>query len=526
MAKEGAGGANQKRLWEITRILRRHNIAAGIPPEKLVSILEDLGPTFIKLGQIMSMQPILPVEYCHELGHLRAQATPMEFGEVESILEDEYGPDWREIFLKIDEPPLGSASIAQVHSATLADGSSVVVKIQRRGIYETMASDLSMLRKAAKILKYTPIGHTVDFEMVLDEMWTITKQEMDFLREAENAAQFAKNNAGVSYVACPEIISRYSTSRVLVMEHIKGPYIDNLEQLAEMGYDLHEIAAKLANNFVKQIVEDGFFHGDPHCGNIIIREGKIVWIDLGMMGRLSARDQKLLLEAAAAVADNDIAKLTDFVLSIGRYQGKIDEAALYQDLKGMLRKFGSVDFASLDLTQVSEAFLSLLGTHGISIPKGVSMLGRSMATMQGTLRTVDDQINLVEVLASYMSGHYLVALRKELTTTLKSVRASLKKSLDIPAGLSDTLRSISAGSVRVNMDMAMSDDMSKKIDKMLNKLVVSIITAALLVGSCLICTTDMRPKILGIPAIGFLGFGTSIMLAGWLLLSPFRKKKR
>lgn len=520
-------GRNRIRLLEITGILRKHNIISGITPEKLVAILEDLGPTFIKLGQMMSMQPTLPVAYCHRLGKLRAQVTPMSFTLVEQILEREYGLDWKEIFPEVCLKPLGSASIAQVHLASLIDGTAVVIKIQRLGIYDKMASDIMLLRKAAGIIKYTPIGNTVDFEMIIDEMWAITKQEMDFLIEAENARAFAKNNENIAYVGCPKIIEKYSTSTVLVMEYIEGPYIDNLPVLKESGYVLEEIAHKLANNYVKQIVEDGFFHGDPHSGNIIIRDGKIMWIDLGMMGKLTNRDRELFTQAIVAISENDISKLRDFVLSMGVCRRKIDQMALSDDLEAMLLKYGSLNFASMDLTTLSDDFLLILNTHGISIPKGVSMLGRSMATIQGTLRTLSEEINFIEVLANYMSNYYIknLDIKAELVSALKSLKNSVRKSFEIPAQLTDALKSFTRGTSKVNMDMAMSETMLHKIDRMVNKIIISIITAALLVGSSLICTTDMEPKILGIPAIGFIGYFVAVVMGAWLLLSTLKRKK-
>jgi len=525
---EGGPTAGRHRLREIIGILRRHNIIAGLTPQKLVAVLEDLGPTFVKLGQIMSMQPeIMPAEYSKEIAKLKTQATPMSAEEVRAILEGEYGPEWKEIFIELEEKPLGSASIAQVHLATIADGSRAALKIQRAGIYDTMSNDIILLRRAAKILKYTPaIGGEIDLVMVIDEMWTTTKQEMNFLTEAKNIDEFYENNKDVSFVTCPRILDKYTTSHVLVMEYIEGCPIDQAGRLVENGYDVEEIAKKLAHNYVKQIIEDGFFHADPHSGNIIIRDGKIVWIDLGMMGRLGSRDRKLISQALMAVAENDIQKLVDFIITIGVYKEKIDPIALSGDVETLLNKYGGMDFSTMDLAQIIEDLLSILRAHKISMPKGISVLGRGMATIQGTLRTLSPELNLMQIIVEYMSNDLLkhFDIKKELLSILKSLRFSLKKSIDIPAQISDTLKLLSKGIAKVHLDLSMSDDMSLKINAMLNRLVISIIIAALLIGSSLVCTTDMFPQIFGIPALGVLGFLASMFLGGWLIFSILRKK--
>ena len=518
---------NKKRLGEIIVILRKYNIVSGMTPQSLTALLEDLGPTFVKLGQVMSMQPtILPPEYCKELENLRTNVAPMSFNDVKSILEAEYGTALDEMFLDIAPNPLGSASIAQAHMATLIDGAKAVIKIQRPGIYDTMYHDILLIRKAAGILKFIArIGDEIDINMVIDEMWATAKQEMDFIIEAENAREFYTNNIDVAFVKCPKIIDNYSTSKILVMEYIDGPFIDNVSELENSGYDLEEIAGKLAYNFVKQVIDDGFFHADPHCGNILIENGKIAWIDLGMMGRLSSRDKKLFADAVAAIGNNDIAKLTDFALKIGVYKEKISYSALSSDIETMLNKYGTIDFSNMDLMQLSDDFLAILKEHKIGIPKGISMLFRAMSTIQGTLRTLSPGINFIQIMVDYMSDNYLknFNLKNELLSMLKSLNFSFRKSLDIPAQISDILKIFSKGISKVNMELNMSDDMNKEIGGFVNKIVMAMITSALLIGSSMICTTDMQPKILGIPALGALGFLVASILGIWILFSIIKK---
>ena len=211
----------RNRLTEITGVLHKHGITRGVTPEKLRLILEDLGPTFIKLGQIMSMHSdILPKRYCDELMKLRSEVAPMAFSEVEEVLMEAYGCPWEEIFEQIDPTPLGSASIAQVHRAVLKDGSTVVMKVQRKGIYEKMARDIGLLHRAVKLLPPVSFKDLVDLDMVLDELWMVTKEEMDFQTEAANLEEFARRNKEIAFVGVPKLYQVYTNHLVLVLSLI------------------------------------------------------------------------------------------------------------------------------------------------------------------------------------------------------------------------------------------------------------------------------------------------------------------
>ena len=229
---KGESKEYRTRLKEITSVLHKYGITRGITPQKLRMILEDLGPTYIKIGQIMSLHSdILPKRYCDELMCLRSEVTPMEFPEVKEVIEQAYGCPWNEIFAFISDTPLGSASIAQVHRAELLSGEQVVIKVQRTGIYEIMARDIGLLRKAVKLMPPISLKGMADFDQVLDELWNVTREEMNFLTEASNMEEFARRNADVVYVRTPKLYQEYTTMHVLVMEYIEGPAIDDKEKL-------------------------------------------------------------------------------------------------------------------------------------------------------------------------------------------------------------------------------------------------------------------------------------------------------
>ena len=522
-APAGRPEETQNRLKEILQVLARHDIVKGMTPEKLRNIVEDLGPTFVKLGQIMSMrQDMLPAAYCRELSKLRTEVSPMPFDEVRQVIEEEYDTRLERVFASFDRQPLGAASIAQAHAAVLRDGSPVVVKVQRQGIRDVMARDIQLLRKAARILKAaSSAGNALDFGVILNEMWAVAQQEMDFLIEARNAGEFYKLNQDVAYVTCPQIHSQVTTSRVLVMEYIEGFDLDRPDILTDNGYDLEEIGLKLADNYVKQIIDDGFFHADPHPGNLRIREGQIVFLDLGMMGRLSQRDKNLFRQAVRAIAEHNVNALKDVLLTLGVHNGRINHTRLYGDIEDLLTQYGSMGLADMDLGRMLEEFLGLANSHGISMPEGVTMLTRGMLTIQGVLASLAPELNLVQIMANRMLGEAArdFDLLAELKDGGKTLAASGRKAVALPAQLSDLLG-------MTNLELTGSDEPLAQVDRMVNKLVLALLSAALLVGSSLICTTDMKPKLLGIPMLGAFGFFIALILMGYLLVDTFRKKRR
>ena len=207
-----------------------------------------------------------------------------------------------------------------MHRAVLKTGEEVVVKVQRKGIYEVMARDIGLMKKAVKLLPPVSIKEAVDLNLVLEELWRVTQEEMNFLTEAANMEEFSRKNKNVAFVKTPILYREYTTASVLVMEYIDGIPIDDKETLLAGGYDLDEIGSKFVDNFIKQVMDDGFFHADPHPGNVMIQGGKIVWIDMGMMGRLTERDREMLGKAIEGIALNDIGLIRQAVLGLGEFK--------------------------------------------------------------------------------------------------------------------------------------------------------------------------------------------------------------
>jgi ubiquinone biosynthesis protein len=520
--------SNRTRLHQIISVLRRHDVMHDFSPKKLVSVLEDLGPTFVKLGQILSMRTdMIPENYCEELIKLRSEVAPMSYEEVCSVIEDSCGRDPDELFASFEKEPIGSASIAQVHMAKLKNGSQVVVKVQRTGIYGIMAKDVALIRRVTGMIRHAGMKpDVIDFEVVINELWNAAQEEMDFLNEAKNAEEFYELNNDVTYVSCPHIYNSLTTSKVLVMEYIEGYAINDKDLLIKNGYDIKEIATKLVNNYMKQIIDDGFFHADPHPGNIKIREGQIIWIDLGMMGRLSSRDQKLLGTAIKAVAEHDIGTIKDVLLTMGVVKGKnkVNHSKLYTDIDTILDKYGSLDLGSMNLTDVFRDVMEVAKAHEISMPKGVSMLGRGIATIEGVIADICPDINLIQITANRIPDGFLDMkdIKKELSELSVKALASGRKSLDIPSLISDILKMTVKGQTKVNVETTSSDDQNRINIKIADKITTGVITAAIIIGASLICLTDMQPQYSGIPLAAIIGYFSAVVLIIRMLIKDHK----
>lgn len=519
--------STRERLHEINGILHKYEIGKGINPEKLRKIFEDLGPTYVKLGQILSLHSdILPKAYCEELMKLRSNVAPMSFNEIKTVIETSYGYPWQKVFRSIDEKPLGSASIAQVHKAVLNSGENVVVKVQRNGIHEIMSQDIQLLRKAVRLMPPIKLKETVDFGMVLEELWAVAQEEMDFLKEASNMEEFARYNQEVAFVRTPVLYREYTTSHVLVMEYIDGFNVDDKETLIANGYDLDEIGSKLVDNFICQVMEDSFFHADPHPGNVRICGGKIVWIDMGMMGRLTRHDQKAISQAIQGVASGNCQMIEEAVLSLGDFRGKPDQEQLNQDISSLLSRYGTMDLGSIDMAEVVDDLINVMKENHISLPYGLTMLARGLTTLKGVLADISPQINMEEIAENRIRSDFLknFDLKQELKKEGKRIGRSLSSAVDLPVMLADILQKYENGQTGLNLDLRMEKESAELLRRLIRNIVMGLWVTALLISSSILCMTDMEPKIWGIPFLGVLGYLFAIIIMGYVVIHHFRSK--
>ena len=452
---------------------------------------------------------------------LTSEVTPMPFETVEEVINRSYREDWRKIFQSIEKETLGSASIAQVHRAKLLDGTEVIIKVERKGIYDIMARDIGLLKRAVKLLP--PVGglkNVVDLEMVLDELWSTAQEEMDFLKEAANMEEFTRYNQGIKYIRCPKLYHEYTTSRVLVMEYIGGCPVDDKETLLAEGYDLGEIGRKLVSNYIKQVIEDGFFHADPHPGNVKVMDGRIVWIDMGMMGRLSVRDRNLMAGAVRAIAVGDIARLESAIMELGDVQGKIDSGKLYGELRDLMDRYGNASMGSIDAVEFFKDTMEIMKNNSIKLPHGMTMLVRGLTQMQGVLMSINPDINMAEIAAGRLREEMLhnFDLRAEASKTGRRIYKAAGRTLDIPPLVKIALEEYLKGQARVNMELDATKRLSQLLRRLVRNVVMGLWVMALLISSSIICTTDMKPKLLGIPALGFFGYILAFLICLYVFI--------
>ncbi len=524
-------GARLSRVREILSIVRRYDIFHGLTPESLRRLLEELGPTFVKAGQILSMRSeILPESFTHELAKLRTDVEPMDRETVLQALRDEYDKPIEEIFDAIDDRPLGSASVAQVHKAKLVTGELVAVKVQRPHVQEIMAQDIAIMRSLTKYMdRFMGDEQFLDLQSVMDELWQSFREETDFLVEARSLEEFRRNNADCAYVSCPRPFPTLCTRHVVVMDFVQGIPIDQTKRLEEAGYDLSEIGTKLVDNYTKQMIDDGFFHADPHPGNLVISGGKIVYLDLGIMGRLSSHDRKALADMVEAVAKLDSAGLADGLIRFSISDtSKIDHAHLLQDLDAIVADYGTSDLSDLDIAAFVNSLVSMARKNGIELPGTVTMLARSLVTLEGVVDRLMPDASIVQIIEHHLRAYASPAqLAKKETERFALESVSAAHGMLGAASKADlAMKMLTRGQLRMNLDIAGTADPLEDIGRIANRLTMSIIVAGLFIGSSVVYYARIQPVIFGIPVIGFLGYFLALILGVWVAHDIIRDSRR
>lgn len=518
--------SGKDRLFEIIGVLKKHNILDGINPVKLREILEDLGPTFIKIGQILSNRPdMLSKAYIEELSKLRSEVVPMSYQEVLNILNDEYDKKLFQLFISIEREPLGSASIAQVHKAVLKDGTDVVIKVQRRNIKEIMVTDIKVLKKALKMLHVEKIlKNIVSFDDVLDELLYTSLEEMNFLIEADHIDEFYNANKEVHYIKVPRVHKNLTTEKILVMEYISGVAIANLNLLKEHGYDLDEIGDKIADNFIYQAIDVGYFHADPHPDNIIITNGKIGFVDYGMMGRLSSRNKELIRQCMVAIFNNEIRELERLLLILCDAKGDINHNKLCNDLELILDKNKTLGIKDIDITKFATELIEILGSNGIKIPKDITMLVRGIVVLEGTLEVICPNKSLMEVLESRVKeGDLLNLISKEnLVKELGHSVNALGSLNRLPYDLHSFFKTTTRGDTKFNIELVDSKRYLDRFEKMIHRIVVCVLDVAFIIGAALMVSNGLKTdeQIF----LFYLFFIVGLVLTIWLFIKMYIDK--
>lgn len=520
-----------RRLKEILSIMQKHHFLRGFSPKEFRLMLEDLGPSFVKIGQALSTRSeILPQAYCDELSKLQTDCSPLGFDQILETLDTVYGSDQNTLFDAIDPTPLGSASLAQVHKARLATGEVVAIKIQRPGVKATMAQDIDIMRIGARhASRFMKDEQMLDLREVVEELWATFLEETDFQREAANLEQFARQNAGVAFVECPKVYPELCSEFVLVMEYIEGIPIKATGVLENKGYHLDEIGKKILDNYASQILDRGFFHADPHPGNILIRKGKIVYIDLGIMGHLSAHDRSGLGAIIQAVGRQSSLDLKEALMSfaVTKDRSSVDHARLLSDLDVLLGSYAACDVADLDIGAFLSEMLVLTRSCKVTLPSSITSVARGIVTMEGTIAPFIPNESVVGIINDHIQR--TKNPREELVHALEdavlSLRSSTKGVLDGAHYVGEAAKMLTRGQLKMNMEVLGSEAPLARLSKIINRLTMGSIIAGLFIGSSLLSLSTMEPRLLGIPIFAFCGFVCAALLALWVLIDIRRHKQ-
>ena len=509
-----------KRLKQIGKIALEYDALHGLTPVKMRLMFEALGPTFVKVGQILSMRSeILPESFCAELSKLRADADPMPYAIVLGTLENEYQRPIDEIFEHIDTTPLGSASLAQVHRARLVTGEDVAVKVQRPGAQQVMAQDIDIIRSVVRIVsKFVNTDQFVDLHGVVEELWTSFREETNFLAEAKNLNDFYDFHKSVHGVSCPKSYLDLCTEHVVVMDYIDGISIADPERLVAEGYDLEKIGSAIVEDYSTQVLDDGFFHADPHAGNIILKDGIVYFIDLGMVGRMSSHDRGIVKDMIFAVAEGDVPKLKDSLMRFAVTRGdsaELDHSAFLSDLDFIVADFAGLDLKDLDIGEFLTSLLNLARKNDVELPSVVTMFARGMVTLEGLLTEYMPNVNMIQIIQTHIKNEKSTYARmREMSRDLaaSSYRAA-KGSLEAAEYLGLASRMLTRGQLKVNTQIMSSDKALRQLGGIIDRMSMAIVIAGLFIGSSVVYYARIEPVVFGIPVIGFMGYVSALVLA-------------
>ena len=511
------------RSTEMIAIFARHNFYAnGFTPQELRTTLEDLGPTYVKIGQIMSSRvDLLPVGYCRELAKLRDSVKPLDPAVAKAVIEQETGKKIDEIYSEFRDEPLGSASIAQVHYGVLKDGTRVVTKIQRPLIADMMRKDFVLLNKLVdlvNIVEEDSDEQVIDFKSVIREVERVTKAELDFRVEAENTRLFREKCIDdEELISCPTVIDELTTERIFTMTYIDGCSVANTEKLTADGCDLDEIGRVIVDSYLHQVLDVGTFHADPHQGNILVSHGKPYWIDFGMIGHVTDKDIDLIQDAVKALLIQDADSLVNAVMGMGAASEKTDRTMLTRDAEMFIQKYMNVKSVSdINAIEVFDEVMSLAAKNHVSMPGRFTMLARSLTTLEGVIEQLCPDLNIFDMLYDKLKerARQNMNIPRELFEKGQELVKAGKKAARIPLLASEVLESMVKGKTKVRFELSGYEEPLNQIFHFLRYTVLTMVALVLFIGSCILCTTDFKPILPnGVPLLAVIGIVFSIALA-------------
>ena len=573
------------RLKEIIAIIRKYDYDDGITPEIVMGIIQDLGPTFVKIGQIASQQAeYIPAEYADALSKLRSSVAPMDSETVHAQIEKHLGKPTNELFASFDDKPLGSASIGQVHKAALYDGTTVAVKVRRPGVVDTVARDFALLEKVIDTFAKDGLGG-IDIKGLILELEKTSKIELDFTNEAANLEKFWAANVDREGVTSPKCYREYTNEAVLTEDFVTGHEVGDIAYLDTLDDDERDrIAALVADNFASQVLVDGFYHADPHSGNVLVKEpvakaldteetpdaeteraegttaenvadgaappedatteGKlelpkhgVEWIDFGMMGILTQQQRQILLDLVTSIVMQDAYNLKRTVLKAAKPTGEIDHGAMLEMCEDMCGQYNGSDFGDFDLGDLLGSVIGGLQDESYKIDPFLTNLARGITAAEGTVKTLSPRVNILNYFIdkvdvgigldldfSNLDDEQLAELNGPIAMELMKFFDSTSRSA---AKTAETLDMLEKGQIGVRTDFGFEQKALGSVERMVSLVVRALMVVALFIGSCLLCTVpvgamETTPFLVAFPVVGSIGYVVSIFFA-WRLYKEMKK---
>ena len=501
-------------------------------PERLRLMFEDLGPTFIKFGQVLACRPdMLPIEYSREFLKLTDSVAPFPSLESRKIIEEQLKAPISSVYAFFDDAPVAAASIAQVHRATLLDGDEVMVKVQRPNIERIIDRDISIMRWLAELMD-SRIPELAPYDMpgIVDEFARTIKRELDFFIEASNAMQLRKNFEHSTILFVPRVYTDLSSKRVLVLEKVEGIRIDEYARLDREGFSRKELALKGGEAFFKMVLKDGFFHADPHPGNIfVLADGRLGLVDFGIMGRVTEENMERFASIFLALANHDYDALVRQYVELGFVSETTVDIEKFQremkeDLVELLEPYYIMQVKQIDFGAYIDSVTRILLRHRLKLPSNLYLMDKSLITLEGILKQLDPEFNYFEAAKPYVSE--IVRRRLNPLNTARNARKNMAEFADafaiLPKQVKATYRKFMHGDIRVNIHHEELGNLIRDIDKSSNRLAFSVLTASIIVASSIIIHSGQGPLLFGLPVFGLIGYVIAAILGLWILIGILR----
>jgi predicted unusual protein kinase regulating ubiquinone biosynthesis (AarF/ABC1/UbiB family) len=503
---------------------RKQGKQADPKAEELATDLERMGPIYVKLGQVLSSRPdILPTPYVEALARLQDNIEPFEFAEVEKIVQEELGVRLSKAFGSFDQTPVAAASLGQVHRATLRDGREVVVKVQRPGIRGQIAEDLEAMHEIAQFVEeHTEMGERYKPLEILDEFKRNLIRELDYRQEGKNLEQLAVNLREFTDIVIPRPVDDYTTGRVLTMDFIRGRKITDLSPLVHLSIDGARLAESLFRAYLNQILVDGFFHADPHPGNVFITDdGRIALIDLGMIGRVSPGMQEQLLKFLLAISDGRSDDAADIAIRIGERRAHFNEYEFRRRVSDIVASQQNVTVQDIKIGRSMLEFTQIAGECGIRMPSELTMLSKTLLNLDELGRTLDPRFDPNDSIRRNSSDITNRRLAKSISPSnmFAGLMEAQEFAREMPRRVNRILDSLATNQLKFTVDAIDEGTLIEGFQKVANRITTGLILAALIIGASMLMRVETSFRIFGYPGLAILCFLAAAGGGFWLVIA-------